>query len=102
MTVYGSSGIRQGMPLTPSLGPVNVPGAWGPSPLVLGDSTNSLFGVLSELLIYSRALSDAELVREMEAIRSELNSRGVTPPIARAIGVSPNAPGGLDNVSFRI
>ena len=79
VTVYGSSAIQSSLPLTPAIGPINVPGAWGSSPLVLGDAANSLRGVFSELLVYSRALTDAELVREMDAIRGEMNARGITP-----------------------
>ena len=45
-----------------------------------GSVTNPFHGTLSNLLIYSRALSDSELIHEMDALRTDMQSRGVALP----------------------
>jgi len=80
VTVYDSSAIRTFLPLTPALGPANVPGAWSSNPLVLGDPTTSLHGILSELRVYNRALTDVELIHEMSITRRDLAHRGIALP----------------------
>lgn len=42
--------------------------------------TNPFYGTMSNLLIYSRALTDGELIHEMNALRADMLSRGVTLP----------------------
>jgi hypothetical protein len=76
-TIYDSSAIRTTLPLTPVAGPVPVAGAGAAGALQLGGPT-SLWGILSNLLIYNRALSDVELVHEMGVVRREMAGRRIT------------------------
>ena len=76
VTVYNSNAIGSQLPLTPVLGPTTVSGAWGTNPLVLGDATNSFWGIASLLRVWSRDLSDDELIGEMTAVRAKLRARG--------------------------
>ena len=83
LTVYGSSQIPVGasLPLTPLLSVGNSTSVTGT--MYLGansDKTNHFRGVLSNLLIYARGISDAELIRNMNVLRSDMKSRGVTLP----------------------
>jgi len=73
VTVYRSNSIQASLPLTPDAS-ANVTAAWGSSALTLG---SSLVGEISESLIWSRALSDAELIREMGVVRRNMAVRGV-------------------------
>ena len=42
--------------------------------------TNPFYGTMSNSLIYNRKLSDPELIHEMNALRTDMLSRGVTLP----------------------
>jgi hypothetical protein len=76
VTVYRSNAIQSALPLTPDA-TATVSTAWSTSPLVFGDPTNSLIGVLSEALLWNRDLSDAELIHEMGVARADMAARGV-------------------------
>lgn len=79
VTVYRSGSIQSALPLSAdAIG--TAAGAWSSSPLIFGDSNNSLIGVMSEALVWNRALSDAELIHEMTVTRSDMAARGVVLP----------------------
>ena len=42
--------------------------------------TTSLHGILSELRVYNRALTDVELIHEMSITRRDLTHRGIALP----------------------
>jgi len=76
VTVYRSNSIQALLPVTPD-GTGVVSGAWSSSAVTLG---STLIGVISESLVWSRALTDAELVREMGVIRRDMAVRGISLP----------------------
>jgi len=73
VTVYRSNSIQASLPLTPDAS-AQVSGAWTSSALTFG---SSLVGEISEGLVWSRALSDPELIQEMGAVRRNMAARGV-------------------------
>ena len=79
VTVYRSSSIESGLPLTPDATAV-VTGAWSASPLAFGDGSNSLVGVMAEALVWHTNLTDAQLLQEMGAVRRDMAARGATIP----------------------
>lgn len=79
VTLYNSNAIESTLPLTPSATASGIAAAWSSSAVILGGSP-SLYGPMSELLIWNRALSDAELVQEMGLVRGDMAVRGVTVP----------------------
>jgi len=76
-SVYQSGAVTNSLPLTPTAGPTTVGASGAAGALVLGGTT-SLWGILSELLVYDRALSDVELIQEMSVIRKEMAQRWIT------------------------
>jgi hypothetical protein len=78
VTVYRSNSIGASLPLTPDAGPTIVSGAFSNAALAFGGASNSLIGIIAEGLVWSRALSDAELIREMGVVRRAMAVRGVT------------------------
>lgn len=73
VTVYRSNSIQATLPLTPDAS-ASVSGAWSSSALTFG---SSLVGEISEGLVWSRALSDAELIQEMGVVRRNMAVRGI-------------------------
>jgi len=73
VTVYRSNSIQAALPLTPDVSAA-AGAAWSSSALTFG---STLVGEMSESLVWSRALSDAELIREMGAVRRNMAARGV-------------------------
>jgi len=58
-------------------------GALGHSPMTLGSSIGgkqAFYRTISELLVWSRALSDAEMAREAAVLRSDMGLRGLVLP----------------------
>ena len=74
VTVYRSNSIQQSLPLTPDAA-ATVGGAWSSSPITLG---STLIGVIAEHLVWSRALTDTELIHELGVVRQVMAARGVT------------------------
>jgi hypothetical protein len=79
VTVFSSGAVGAALPLTPALGPITIDGRWSSASLTFG-ATNSLRGVISETLVFSRALSDEELVGEAVATRNRMAARGIARP----------------------
>ena len=75
VSLYNSAGIGSFLPLTPAA-VATASGAWSSNAVVIGDATNSFWGIESLLRIWSRDLSDGELISELSAIRGVLRIRG--------------------------
>jgi hypothetical protein len=77
VTVYGSAGIGSSLPLA-ALTTFSDGTALGTNALTLGSlagGTQPFYGTIGELAIYSRGLSNPELITEMSAVRSDMASR---------------------------
>ena len=77
VTVYVSSGVGTSLPLT-TLTTFSDGTALGPNALTLGSlsgGTQPFYGTLSEVGIFSRGLSDEELIREVAAVRADMAAR---------------------------
>ena len=82
IAVYGSAGLQASLPLT-TLAAGTYSGSLGSSAVTLGSlagGTQPFYGTLSEFLVYSRALTDNEMLRETGAMRREMAGRGVAIP----------------------
>ena len=82
IAVYGSAGIQASLPLT-TLATGSYTGSLGTSAVTLGSlaaGTQPFYGTLSEFLVYSRALTDVELLREAGAFRRDMAGRGASIP----------------------
>ncbi|HMC57745.1 MAG TPA: hypothetical protein VKJ01_01010, partial [Candidatus Solibacter sp.] len=80
LTVFSGGAAGSTPALSPVLGPATVTGAWSSANLTFGSATNSLRGVISEALVFSRALSGDELIRELGATRNQMAARGIVLP----------------------
>jgi hypothetical protein len=77
VTVYGNAGIGSNLPLT-ALATFNDGTALAANALTVGSlagGTQPFYGTIGELTIYSRGLSNPELITEMSAVRSDMASR---------------------------
>jgi hypothetical protein len=77
VTLYGSGGIEESLPLA-ALSAFTEGTALGPNALTLGSlagGSQPFYGTLAELAIFSRGLSDAELIREVAAARADMAAR---------------------------
>jgi hypothetical protein len=80
VTVYGSAGIGSDLPLT-ALTTFDDGTTLGANTLTLGSlagGTQPFYGTLGQLSVYSRGLSDLELITEMGVVRSDMASRTPT------------------------
>lgn len=82
ISVYGSAALQSSLPLI-KLATGTYTGTLGTSALALGSlagGTQPFYGTFSQLLVYSRALTDLELLRETGAIRRDMAARGAPIP----------------------
>jgi hypothetical protein len=77
VTVYESSGVGASLPLT-ALTTFSDGTALGANALTLGSLSGGgqpFYGTLGELAVFSRGLSDSELIREVDAVRADMAAR---------------------------